>query len=605
LLQVYLWYKYKKVTTEQLGGILMNPQITSRQRRILCSQKKVKADFILRNAQVADVFNLQWRMADVVVSEEYIVAIDPDGQFEAEHEEDAQGRYVIPGLIDGHIHIESSMLTPSEFSRILLPHGITTVITDPHEIANVSGVNGIQYMLDNAENAAMDIHVMLPSSVPSTSFENSGAVLEAKNLAPFLTHPDVLGLAEVMDFPAVLQANEKMLAKIEQTESTKRIIDGHGAGLSPQQIRGYRAAGIQTDHECVTADEARNRVKQGMYVLIREGSAAKNLRALLPAVTPTNAHRFLFCTDDKHLDELMQEGSINYDIALAIEEGMEPLQAIQLATLNAANCYQLLHKGALAEGFIADFILLEDLNSCEPKTVWKNGKKVAEHGQILQKKQRENYVPTTILQSVNIPALTESDLAIPFIKGSKANVIEIQPNQIMTTKLIADVTVEDGVFIPSVENDMLKLAVIERHHQLGNIGLGITHGFGLRKGAVATTVAHDSHNALVLGTNDEDMLLAVEALQNMQGGYVVVAEGQILSALPLPVAGLMTDQPAPIAKKQLYELHEALLQLNPDLDFHLFLTLSFISLPVIPDIKLTDTGLFDVVNFKHIAVEVE
>ncbi|MGE7919870.1 adenine deaminase [Viridibacillus sp. NPDC093762] len=583
----------------------MNPQITSRQRRVLCSQKKVKADFILRNAQVADVFNLQWRMADIVVSEGYIVAIDPDGQFEAEHEEDAQGRFVIPGLIDGHIHIESSMLTPSEFSRILLPHGITTVITDPHEIANVSGINGIQFMLDNSENTAMDIHVMLPSSVPSTSFENAGAVLEAKDLARFLTHPDVLGLAEVMDFPAVLEGNEKMLAKIEQTESTRRIIDGHGAGLSPQQIRGYRAAGIQTDHECVTADEARSRVKQGMYVLIREGSAAKNLRALLPAVTSTNAHRFLFCTDDKHLDELMQEGSINYHIALAIEEGMEPLQAIQLATLNAANCYQLLHKGALAEGFIADFVLLEDLNHCKPKTVWKNGVKVAEHGQILQNKQKECYVPTAILQSVNIPSLTASDLAISFTKGSKANVIEIQPNQIMTTRGVAEVTVEDGVFIPSVENDLLKLAVIERHHHLGNIGLGITHGFGLQKGAVATTVAHDSHNALVLGTNDEDMLLAAEALQNMQGGYVVVADGQILSALPLPVAGLMTNQPAPIAKQQLSELHEALLQLNPNLDFHLFLTLSFTSLPVIPDIKLTDTGLFDVVNFKHIAVEVE
>ncbi|MGE7624928.1 adenine deaminase [Viridibacillus sp. NPDC096237] len=583
----------------------MKAQLQSRQRRILCSQKKVKADFILRNAQVADVFNLQWRMADIVVSEGYIVAIDPEGQYDAEHEEDAQGRYVIPGLIDGHIHIESSLLTPSEFSRILLPHGITTVITDPHEIANVSGVNGIQYMLDNAKNATMDIHVMLPSSVPSTSFENAGAVLKAEDLAPFLTHPDVLGLAEVMDFPAVLEGNEKMLAKIEQTESINRVIDGHGAGLSPQQIRGYRAAGIQTDHECVTAEEARNRVQQGMYVLIREGSAAKNLRALLPAVTPTNAHRFLFCTDDKHLDELMQEGSINYDIALAIEEGMEPLRAIQLATLNAANCYQLQHKGALAEGFIADFILLEDLYTCKPQSVWKNGEKVAEHGQMLQRKEEGIYVPTAIMQSVKIPTLTASDLAISFTKGSKANVIEIQPNQIMTTKRIADVTVEDGIFIPSVENDLLKLAVIERHHQLGNIGLGITHGFGLQKGAVATTVAHDSHNALVLGTNDEDMLLAVQALQNMQGGYVVVADGQILSALPLPVAGLMTDQSATIAKKQLHNLHEALLQLNPDLDFHLFLTLSFISLPVIPDIKLTDTGLFDVVNFKHIAVEVE
>lgn len=586
-------------------GLDLNNELLRKRERILCSQNNRKADFILRNAQVADVFNLEWRKADIVVTNGIIVAIDTEGIFEAEHEEDAKGKYVIPGLIDGHIHIESSMLPPSEFGQILLPHGITTVVTDPHEIANVAGSKGIQFMLDDAKNAEMDIHVMLPSSVPSTSFENAGATLNANDLAPFLTHSNVLGLAEVMDFPSVLNGEDDMLMKIFQTEANNRVVDGHGAGLTAKQIRGYRVAGIQTDHECVTAEEARIRIQQGMYVLIREGSAAKNLRDVLPAVNSANARRFLFCTDDKHLDELIDEGSINHSIALAIEEGMEPLQAIQLATLNAAECYRLNQKGVLAEGYMADFILLNDLTTCKTLDVWKNGKKVVENGKLLQRKLESLPVPPSILQSVHIPKLTAKDLYITFKRGNLANVIEIEPNQLITHKKIAKVQVESGMFVPSIKDDYLKLAVIERHHNLGNIGLGIVHGFGLQKGAVATTVAHDSHNALVCGTNDEDMLIALDALQEMQGGYVVVADGEVLSALPLSIAGLMTNLKAEEAAKQLHDLHSALLQLNPDLNFHLFLTLSFIALPVIPHIKLTDTGLFDVTNFKHIPIEVD
>ena len=583
----------------------MKDELLRKKESILSSQNNRKADFILRNAQIADVFNLEWRKADIVVKNGIIVAIDAEGIFEAEHEEDANAGYVTPGLIDGHIHIESSMLPPSEFSKILLPHGITTVVTDPHEIANVAGAEGIQYMLDDAKNAEMDIHVMLPSSVPATSFENAGATLKANDLAPFLTQSNVLGLAEVMDFPSVLNGESDMLMKIAQTEANKSVIDGHGAGLTATQIRGYRVAGIQTDHECVTADEARIRIQQGMYVLIREGSAAKNLRDVLPAVNSANARRFLFCTDDKHLDELIEEGSINHSIALAVEEGMEPLQAIQMATLNAAECYRLNQKGVLAEGYIADFILLDDLTTCKPQAVWKNGKKVVENGQLLQRKLESVPVPPSILQSVHIPKLTSKDLGIVFKKGNLANIIEVEPNQLITHKKVAKVQVENEMFVSSIKDDYLKLAVIERHHNLGNIGLGIVHGFGLQKGAVATTVAHDSHNALVCGTNDEDMLLALDALQKMQGGYVVVADGEVLSALPLTIAGLMTNLKAEEAAKQLHDLHCALLQLNPDLNFHLFLTLSFIALPVIPHIKLTDTGLFDVTNFKHIPIEAD
>lgn len=572
---------------------------------ILISQHKQEADTILQNALVADVFNLTWKTADIVIANGVIIAVDEQKSFKAKRVIDVKGKYVIPGLIDGHIHIESSMLPPSEFNRILLPHGVTSVVTDPHEIANVAGVKGLQFMLDDAAQAEMDIYVMLPSSVPGTAFENAGAVLKAKDLAPFIADERVLGLAEVMDFPAVLSGDADMLDKISMARTANMVIDGHGAGLNSEQIRGYRAAGIMTDHECVTAEEALDRVTQGMYVLMREGSAAKNVRDLLPAVTPANAQRFLFCTDDKHLDELMEQGSINYAVSLAIAEGMEPIRAIQLATLNAANCYRLYNKGALAPGYVADIVVLDDLKEMRVASVWKAGVLVAEGGAMLTEKRSGAAVPAPIMHSVHLPRVSEADLAISFERGSRANIIEIIPNQITTKRVLMDVPVRDGKFVPSVEQDLLKLAVVERHHGLGNIGLGITKGFGLRKGAVATTVAHDSHNALVLGTNDADMIVALEALADIQGGFVVVADGKVLASLALPIGGLMTSLPAQEAEQQLHALHDALHELNPSLSFHLFLTLSFISLPVIPELKLTDTGLFDVVTFKHIPIEAE
>ena len=580
----------------------MTTKLQQMTQNILASQGKIEADFILRNAQIADVYTLSWKKADLVVKNGTIVALDSNHKFYAKEEEDAAGSYVIPGLIDGHIHIESSMLTPGEFSRVLIPHGITTVITDPHEIANVAGAEGIQFMLDDAQKADMDIFVMLPSSVPGTQFENAGATLTAQDLEPFLHHEQVRGLAEVMDFPAVLNGEEGMLQKILLSKEENLVIDGHCAGLQSEQITGYRAAGIQTDHECVTAQEAIDRVEQGMYVLIREGSAAKNLRDLLPAVQPHNARRFGFCTDDKYVDELIDEGSINYDVAMAIAEGMAPLQAIQLATVNTAECYRLFDRGVLAPGYKADFVLLEDLSSMQVKTVWKNGRKVAEHGEMLTNRQ-EPTVPAHIHRSVHLPSITKDRLQLSFTKGTKANVMEIVPNQLITNHLVMDVPVKEGVFVPSVEQDLLKLAVIERHHHLHTTGLGIVKGFGLQKGAVATTVAHDSHNALVVGTNDEDMVLALSRIQEIQGGFVIVADGKILAEMPLTIGGLMTDVPAHQAKEQLASLHSALQILNPTLDFHFLLTFSFVALPVIPALKLTDTGLFDVTTFQHIAVE--
>ncbi|ACA40851.1 adenine deaminase [Lysinibacillus sphaericus] len=580
----------------------MTTKLQQLTQNILSSQGKLEADFILKNAQVADVYTLTWRKADIVVKNGTIVALDHSNRFHAKEVEDAAGSYVIPGLIDGHIHIESSMLTPGEFSRVLIPHGITTVITDPHEIANVAGAEGIQFMLDDAQKADMDIFVMLPSSVPGTQFENAGATLTAQDLEPFLHHEQVRGLAEVMDFPAVLNGEEGMLQKILLSKEANLVIDGHCAGLQSEQITGYRAAGIQTDHECVTAEEAIDRVEQGMYVLIREGSAAKNLRDLLPAIQSHNARRFGFCTDDKYVDELMDEGSINYDVAMAIAEGMTPLQAIQLATVNTAECYRLFDRGVLAPGYKADFVLVDDLSTMQAKAVWKNGHKVAENGEMLTSRQ-EAKVPAHIHHSVHLPSMTKDSLQLSFKKGTRANVMEIVPNQLITNHLVIDVPVKEGVFVPSIEQDLLKLAVIERHHHLHTTGLGIVKGFGLQKGAVATTVAHDSHNALVVGTNDEDMILALSRIQEIQGGFVIVADGEILAEMPLTIGGLMTDVPAQQAKEQLAGLHNALQKLNPTLDFHFLLTFSFVALPVIPALKLTDTGLFDVTTFQHIEVE--
>ncbi|WP_274309817.1 adenine deaminase [Solibacillus daqui] len=571
---------------------------------IAISQHQIEADFILRNAMVADVFLLQWKKADLVIANGRIIAVDSEGNYKAKHEEDANGRYCIPGLIDAHIHIESSMLTPEHFSRILLPHGVTTAITDPHEIANVAGTKGLSYMIDEARHALMDIYYMLPSSVPATSFEHAGAILKAADLAQFTKDEQVLGLAEVMDFAAVLNGDDDMLEKIQLGLDNDMIIDGHAAGLNAKQITGYRAANIHTDHECVSAEEAIERVTQGMFVLMREGSAAKNVRAILPAVTAQNARRFAFCTDDKHLDEIIEEGTINASIVIAIKEGMDPLQAIQIASLNAAECYRLHNVGALTAGFQADFVLLDDLETMQIAAVWKRGEKVAENGVMLSSVATLTEVPASILQSVQLPNITVEDFKLPLTQ-SLVNIIEIIPHQIITKKLTAHVDIVDGEFVPSIDKDYLKIAVFERHLQRGTKSVAIVHGLGLQAGAVATTISHDSHNAIVVGTNDEDMATALNALQEMQGGLIVVKDGKVLAQMALPIGGIMTNVDAAIATKELHAVHEALHILHPTLSFHLFLTLSFLALPVIPTLKLTDTGLFDVEAFEHINIEVK
>ncbi len=440
---------------------------------IQAASKTIKAETVIKNGKIVDVFNGEIIEADVAIEDGIIVGI---GEFEGSTTIDATGQYICPGLVDAHVHIESSLVSPTEFAKVVLPHGVTSVITDPHEIANVSGEAGIQYMLAASENSSLDVYFMLPSSVPATPYENNGATLEAEHLQPFLRDERVLGLAEVMDFPAVKNVTPTMMNKLRLTS----MKDGHGAGLDQDGINIYRTAGIRTDHEATSAQEAKERLQRGMLLLIREGSVAKDLKQLLPAVTHKNVSRCMFCTDDKHLDDLIREGSIDHNVRLAISEGMDPIMAITMGSYNAANCYGLGTKGAIAPGFEADLFFAESLEDLTITSVYKKGILVAESGSYLENDYAYTHSSSTSLTStVHIQNVTKEQLQIP-IQGSKAFAIEIIPNSLLTKKLVVDI--KEDYFLPSTEKDLLKLAVIERHHATGNIGLSIVKGFEMKRG---------------------------------------------------------------------------------------------------------------------------
>ncbi|MCA0969792.1 adenine deaminase [Halobacillus litoralis] len=577
----------------------MTLNIQNLQQKIHASGKQKPADLVIRNARVLDVFNLGWFEGDVAIQDGKIVGI---GEYEALQTIDAENRYLCPSFIDGHVHIESSMVPPTEFSKIVLPHGVTTVITDPHEIANVSGREGIQFMMDEAKKTELDIYFMLPSCVPSTPLENAGAVLKASDLEPFYNEDNVIGLAEVMNYPGLRDGDEDLLTKIVHAERHHKKIDGHLAGLPEDAINIYRTAGIHSDHECNTAEEAKQRLMRGMYVLMREGSSAKNLESLLPVVTPHNARRCLFCTDDKHLDELVEEGSIDHHIRVAVQSGIPVETAYQMASLNAAECYGLHEKGAIAPGYDADFLLIDDLEQVKISEVYKNGEAVVKNGNYLKDSIEKKAPNPELTSSVQLKEVTEESLQIPISSEKEAHVIEVIPNRLTTNSLVEEVNVKNGKFQPSTEKDQLKLIAAERHHNTGNVGCGIVKGFGMKEGAMATTVAHDSHNIVAVGTNDQDILTAIESLKKMQGGMVVVNKGNVLAEVPLPIAGLMSEDSFENVHQQLHQLHEGIQALQFTGNFHPFLTLSFLTLPVIPSLKLTDTGLFHVDTFSHIDV---
>jgi len=560
--------------------------------RIRIASGDGKADLLIKNGRVVDVFSGEIEKKDVAIYGGTIVGF---GDYEARKIIDVKGDFLCPGLIDGHVHIESSMVTIPEFARAVLPHGTTSVVTDPHEIANVLGQQGIRFMAESAREIPLNVFVMIPSCVPATHMETSGATLKAVDLKPLLKEPWAIGLAEMMNFPGVIFGNPEVLKKIELAKGKR--MDGHSPMLSGKGLYAYLTAGIRSDHECTTSKEAKEKLKNGMWIMIREGTTARNLRSLLPLVNSKNSRRFLFVTDDRHPKELLEEGHIDSMVRQAIRWGVDPTIAIQMATLNTAEYFRLDDLGAIAPGYRADIITFDHLGRFQIKKVFKDGKLVADTGKIFSPLIRKRKSPK-IKGSVRIKPF-HKDTFLLRSNQPLAKVIQLIPNQIVTKKVMKKILLKEGVAYPNIKEDILKIAVVERHKATGNIGIGFVQGFGLKMGAIGSSVAHDSHNLVIVGTNDQDMLKTVEVIQAMGGGLTVVLNGKVLASLPLPIAGLMSDASVAKVNLQLEAIHRAAKNLGckiPDP----FMTLSFLSLPVIPELKITDKGLVDVNQFKFV-----
>lgn len=558
---------------------------------------KTPCDLILKNGRVLDVFSGEILSESVAVKDGMIVGLGP--AYAGTVEVDLQGAYIVPGLIDAHIHIESTLATPKEFSKAATKHGITTVIMDPHEIGNVLGTEGLTYMLNASENLPVDFQMMLPSCVPATRHETSGAVLSARDLVPFYGHTRVSGLAEVMDLPSVRETSDDMMEKLLDAQNRQKTIDGHGSGLSFMDNNIYRTAGIRTDHECTTLEEARDRLKKGFYIHIREGSVAKNFDALIPLVNKNNHRRFTFCTDDIYVDDLYDHGSIDAMVRKAMENHLDPVNAVRMATLNPAECYGLSRKGAVAPGYEADLVILDNLEAFTIRSVYKNGNLIWDKENLVY-----DYPDSDVPEpenTIKLPDFTDEHLAIRTATGM-LNLIEIQPNSLLTSHLTMDYE-KNRNFRPDPSEDLAKLFVMERHGRNGSLGKGIVKGFHMKSGAVATTIAHDSHNLVALGMSDEDLMLAVKRIEEIGGGIVIAEDGKILAELKLDIAGLMSSEPLEKISEDLKKLHSASRLIFQDIRFNPFLTLSFLTLPVIPELKITDQGLYHMTEGRFIGVD--
>ncbi|MFH5881815.1 adenine deaminase [Liberiplasma polymorphum] len=556
-----------------------------------------KAELVLKNGRIINVYTNEIEAGDIAIENGMIIGI---GNYDGIKEIDMKNHYIAPGLIDGHVHIESSMLTPAEFAKLIVPKGTTTIIADPHEIANVSGVEGIKFMLENSKDLPLNVYIMLPSCVPATSMENAGAKITAEDIESLRGLPNVLGLGEVMDYPAVLEGERTIHEKIRVM--TPMLIDGHAPDIIGNDLNAYITAGVMTDHECTEVNSMIERLRRGMYVHLREGSVTRNLSTLLKGITKDNKHRVLFCTDDKHPEDIKKEGHINYNINLATKEKIEPLDAICMATVNAAQCYKLDHLGAIAPGKDADLIVFEDLYDIEPILVFKKGKIVAKCDEALFETKAS--LNDSIVDSVHFNG-EDIHLKLP-LKSEKVKVIELIESNITTKKIIERVKIKNNYFHYDQDKDILKLALIERHHNTKNVGIGLVKGFGFKNGALATTIAHDSHNLVVVGDSDEAMMTAIKKIKEIKGGIVLVKDNKVVDYLQLEIGGIMTNQGADIVSERLRTMHEIIktMGLNEKIDDP-FIQLSFLSLPVIPELKLTDFGLFDVNAFKHVPIEEE
>ncbi len=554
---------------------------------------RTRADLVLKNANVVNVFTGDIVKGDIAIHGQYIAGI---GQYEGKNVTDLKGKYVAPSFIDGHVHVESSMVMPIQYARAVVPHGTGAVVADPHEIANVLGMEGIMYMSKSMRGGPLEFYMMLPSCVPSTDLETNGVALDFLDIKPLMTEHYVLGLAEVMNYPGVIYRDPAVLEKIAVALRMGKRIDGHAPGLDDLDLNAYAAARITSEHECTTLEEAQNKLERGMHIHIREGSTAKNLKAVGPIINEMTSMCCSFVTDDRNSLDLVTKGHIDSMVRDAIGMGIDPVIAIKVATLSTARHYGLRYIGAVAPGYHADLVVLDNLKKINVEQVYKQGTLVAQNGKMVQEFGVQEQ--PRLRRSVNIQYLEPEDFQVK-ARGSHMNVIGMIKDQIVTDHLIEEAKVVDGLVVPDIENDLTKIAIIERHNASPPTSVGFVKGMGIKEGAMVSSVAHDSHNIVTVSTNDEDLIAAAVQIVRMHGGIAIVKDGEVLESLPLPIAGLMSDQPIEHVCEKLKDLKEAALKIGTDLE-EPFMAMAFLSLPVIPKLKITDLGLVDVERFRLI-----
>ena len=584
---------YNLVNIYKKGGAFMQEifeqkidrQLAAKQRIIAVAAGREKADLVLKNAKYLNVFSNEFLCGDIAVANGLIAGV---GKYDGKTEIDVSGKLVLPGFIDAHIHLESSMVTPAEFAKAVVAHGTTTVITDPHEITNVMGIDGVEYMIQASQNLPIDVHFMMPSCVPATEIDESGAELDCKDIDLYLDNKKVLGLAEMMNYVGVINGDKNVLSKIVTSQAHHKKIDGHAPELSGNDLNAYIAAGVYSDHECSTFENALEKLRKGQFIMIREGTAAHNLKALMPLLTQQYYSRCMFATDDKHPSDLLYGGHIDYIVKQALKNGADPIVALKTATHHAARYFLLNNKGAIASGYLADIVVVDNLEDFNVETVFKRGKLVFD-GEVkdfsaptVDEKLAEKCFDTFRLDSV-----TPSSFKV----DGKLGLIGLVGGELLTRNLGTADKID-------VENDILKIACIERHKGTNHIGVGYVKGYSLKSGAVATSVAHDSHNIITVGCNDDDIAVAVNAIKDSKGGIAVVENGKIKALLELPIAGLMSDEPLTTVNEKLENAKLSAYELGADKSIDPFMTLSFLSLPVIPSLRITTKGVFDAENWK-------